>query len=152
MNRFLSALPSVVLIGLLTPLIHGFAAAADRQYLGVREGVEYYYDRESASYLARDLVRVSERWVYFEGAKIDYVGERSRLGLGTAGYEDFAYALVLREINCFSRDEKIISRADYTGTGKTLSSGYCPTGTSAPRPIKRDSLEEDLLRAVCLLR
>ena len=134
--KSLSVKLGVLSVGLL---IIGNAAVwgADWKVLGKTEVITLYYDVESITRPAKNIVRVWTKNIFSE----EYTKTFGKQ------YEEVDHNLTLIEYNCAERKYNILSVHTYSKDGKIIDS------SSHDKPnwkfVRPESLEENLYKAVC---
>ena len=134
--KSLSVKSGVLLVGLL---IIGNAEVwgADWKVLGKTEVITLYYDVESITRAAKNIVRVWTKNIFSE----EYTKTFGKQ------YEELDHNLTLIEYNCAERKYNILSVHTYSKDGKIIdSSDHDKPNWKFVRP---ESLEENLYKAVC---
>lgn len=122
MKSLFSKLMMVIfLISLAVMGVYSISEAADWKYFITSGLWDGYYDTESVRYEGNIVKVWIKRQIKDDTALLEYLRERAKKGLSTAGYENFSYELALIEINLYTREYRISTSTDYDKDGNVLS-------------------------------
>jgi len=129
----------VILIGLV---IFGYAEVWGEDWVryGKRKIGSYYYNQQSVTRQAEDIVKVWNK-IVFTKKGVEKIVER----LGKS-YENAGYDISLKEINCTDKTQRSISSNIYSRKGELLST---PPYNIEWEPITQGTLSDILLQKVC---
>jgi hypothetical protein len=116
-------------------------AAADwRIYAGTDEG-QFYYDAESLAHPAEGVVNLRHRANFSEN------GIRRIAEIFGKDYEDLAYSISVREINCREKKIRSLGVTYFSKTGKPLDAAV--DSQTEWHPIEETAVIEGLYQMVC---
>jgi hypothetical protein len=139
--NFSPILLSVIGASLLLLLLAGEISAADwRIYAGTDEG-QFYYDAESVAHPADGVVHLRHKANFSEN------GVRRIAEAFGKEYEDLAYSISVREINCSERKIRSLGVTYFSKTGKSLDAAV--DSRTEWHPIEPTAVIEGLYQMVC---
>jgi hypothetical protein len=115
-------------------------AAEWKIYAGTDEG-QFYYDAESVAHPAKDLVHLRHKASFSEN------GTRRLVEALGKEYEDLAYSISVREIDCSERKIRSLGVTYFSKTGKALDVAI--DSKTEWHPIAQTAVIEGLFQMVC---
>ena len=134
-----------ILAGFLT--VASWADAAEWVYADSRGGIDIYYDKESLTYQATDIIRFWWKTVVTDPKYAEREKKRRiAAGIKSDGYEDLALSIAQGEINCNLKQGRLRQFADYGKDGRVLDS---VSHVYDWESIVPESLMDSLMPLVC---
>jgi hypothetical protein len=128
------------------------AQGADWVLYGVgRHANKLFYDRETLTKPSEGMVKVWQKKEYSDKGRDKYIQRRvNEVGNNVERYEKLSYTSNFWEINCVSREERLIATSDHSRDGEVLRS-YTPQHQQSEgwEPIHPDLMGIELYNAVC---
>jgi hypothetical protein len=112
-------------------------------------GNQFFFDLDSGSYTSRDSARLWIKIIYsVEGIRVtkEY---RLRKNLPTSNWDSLSDTKMLFEINCKTRESKIITVMDFNKNGQSLENYTLSKEQQKWRPISPDSSVDELRSILC---
>jgi len=130
-----------VIPGIIGLAIFGCAEVwgVDWKYYGTNEDGRYFYDTESVTRLAKNLIEVWVQSAYTEKSISHWVQE------GGKGFQDLDFSLILFELNCVERSTRYLRIVFYSKNGEM----FYPTDNEEWHFFAPDSMTGTLHREVC---
>jgi hypothetical protein len=128
------------------------AQGAGWVYVGTDEviGVEWNYDLETLNELPTGIIKVWIKKEYPDEARRKLIQLMISKGLDAKRYDTLSHALNLFEINCVTRENRIMSYTVYSTDGGILHKSTIEQQLSEGwESIFPDSMAESLYEAVC---
>ncbi len=139
--NFFTAILSIIGAFSFIILIPGEIPAADwKIYAGTDEG-QFYYDAESLAHPAQGIVHMRHKASFSEN------GIRRIMKAFGKEYEDLAYSISVREINCPERKIRSLGVTYYSKTGKPLDAAI--DSQTEWHSIEQTAVIEGLYQMVC---
>ena len=132
------SIAAAISISLILPRV--LPAADWRIYAGTDEG-QFYYDAESVTHPARDMVHLRHKASFSES------GVRRIAEVFGREYEDLAYSISIREINCSERKIRSLGVTYFSKSGKALDAAI--DSRTEWHPIEQTAVIEGLYQIVC---
>lgn len=144
----------IILISILLYfVINTSAQGANWKYVDEPgDGSGWYYDSESIINTPEGTTMVWTKAIFSDRGRTDWVLSRTKNGLSTEGYENLSHTIALLELNCKTREQRIISDTEYDLSGKVLDSRTANKDTRRWVPIIPESMVEALFKKVCNIR
>ena len=133
-------LPIFATISLLLLLPRDLPAADWRIYAGTDEG-QFYYDAESVAHPATGIIHLRHKASFSEN------GVRRIVEAFGKEYEDLAYSISVREINCSERKIRSLGVTYFSKSGKALDAAI--DSRTEWHPIEQTAVIEGLYQMVC---
>ena len=130
----------VAAISLLLILPRNLLATDWRIYAGTDEG-QFYYDAESVTHPAKDMVHLRHKASFSES------GIRRIAEVFGKEYEDLAYSISIREINCSERKIRSLGVTYFSKSGKALDAAI--DSRTEWHTIEQTAVIEGLYQMVC---
>ena len=134
---FLSLIAAISISLLLS---QDLPAADWKVYAGTDEGL-YYYDTESLTYPAKDVVHLRHKATFSES------GIRRLAETFGKEYEDLVYSISVREINCAERKIRSLGVSYFSKNGNTLDAAI--DARTEWHAIEQTAVIEGLYQIVC---
>lgn len=136
---------------LLCCSIHIRANAAEWIYYGVpgNESIQFYYDKTSIVHNPNKTVTVWTKKVFSEKGKRDELSRQLDEGWLMKGFENFSHYKVLYNLNCSTRESRLISGFAYDLNGNILQSVALSEVNQKWEPVIPESYGEALFNKVC---
>jgi hypothetical protein len=107
-------------------------------------------DRENYTGLPKDIIKVWEKREYSDEGRNDEIQQRIRNGFDVKGYETLSYQLTLWEINCVTRESRMMEQIEYSTDGRMLGSNtYKRKPTEGWQPIPPESFCATIYKIGC---
>jgi len=113
-------------------------------------GNESFYDSESMTVLPGGIIKVWWKMRYSDEGRNLYIQQMKRFGLDAKGYETLSYSRNLTEIDCETREVRIIVVSNYTARYVLDSINVKPQPSEGWEPIVPGTMEEQMYKTVCL--
>ncbi|HQP55885.1 MAG TPA: hypothetical protein PLN83_07230 [Syntrophorhabdus sp.] len=126
--------------------------AADWVYFAKDNAGNYkFYDRTSISYLSQGTVTVWKKDVYSRQGIEDYVAQRAKNNLSTFGYSELSHVVCKEELNCKTREYRVLACTMYDKSGSVLEKQSASNGHQAWEPTIPGSENDAFGKLICTL-
>lgn len=128
------------------------AGGAEWVYLSTDEvvGVEWNYDVETLYEFPRGIINVWIKKEYTDEARSKFIKMMISRGLNVKRYDTMSHALNLFEMNCITRENRIMLNIIYSSDGGILHKSNIEQHSSDGwEPIYPGSMSESLYQVVC---
>lgn len=98
-----------------------------------------FYDRSSISFPSKNIIRVWKKDVYSKDGIKDYVAQRARNKLSIYGYEELSHVECKEELNCTTKEHRLLACSMYDKSGSVVESQSATTEHQAWEPVLPDS-------------
>ncbi len=110
-----------------------------------------FYDRTSIRYSSKDVIRVLKKDVYSKNGIKDFVAQRAKNKLSTYGYDDLSHVLCKEEINCKTKEFRLLACSIYDKSGSIVENQSVPDGHQVWEPIQPGSDLDIFRKVLCKL-
>jgi hypothetical protein len=114
-------------------------------------GNEHFYDRETLTKLPNGIIKVTRKMTYSAAGKSQSMACQLSKGTDDKHCEELSYVLSPQEINCVTREFRMMSVSAHSADGQVLDSDTFelePSEGWLPMPPK--SIGETIYNSVCL--
>ncbi len=109
-----------------------------------------FYDRETLTKLPNGIIKVWDKKEYSKEGRSQYIQALFSGALDAKRYEKLSHTLSFSEINCATRQEKLMTITNYSSEGLVLDSATSKLQPSEGwNPITPESIGEALYKVVC---
>lgn len=151
MEDFMKSL-CVILMVFCTCLFSAEGRAADWVYYTKDNLGNYkFYDRTSIRYSSKDIISVLKKDVYSKNGIKDFVAQRAKNKLSTYGYDDLSHVLCKEEINCKTKEYRLLTCSIYDKSGSIVENQSVPDGHQVWEPIQPGSDLDTFRKVLCKL-
>ena len=113
-------------------------------------GNEHFYDRETLTKLPNGIIKVTVKMTYSAAGKSQSMACQLSKGTDDKHCEELSYTLSPNEINCVTREFRMMSVSAHSADGRVLDSGDFEWQQSEGwLPMPSMSVGETLYNAVC---
>jgi hypothetical protein len=117
---------------------------------GDTQGTKWFYDRKTLKILPNNIIKVWYKEVYSDEGRKMIIQRRVERGLEVKAYQSLRYTLNLLQINCITRERRLMATSDYPTKGVALQSyAYEYQPSEGWNSMSPDSIGNTLYKAVC---
>jgi hypothetical protein len=114
------------------------------------QDIKVFYDRETLTKLPTGIIKVWTKKEFSDKGRSEYIQWMISERLDAKHYENLSHGLSLNEVNCVSREKRIMAISHHSYDGRVLfSHTYKLQPSENWQPIAPDSIGETFYRAVC---
>jgi len=128
------------------------AEGANWIYMGIDEviGIEWSYDLETVAELPTGIMKVRILKEYSDEGRKKEIQWRISEGLDVKGYDTLSKDFSLCEVNCITREYRLVEISYHSTDGKVLySHSFKPQPSEGWRPVPPGTMAERLYEAIC---
>jgi hypothetical protein len=126
-RKSLKYLAAFIVFSLSVFLLSSYSEAANWKAYGSARYYDYEYDTESITWQDDDTVRVWTKDTVRDDDGVKYItGERQKLEIPVEGYDKYLYTAHYVEIQCSTKQDRLLALYDYNREGVSLYSEEYP--------------------------
>ena len=137
---------------LVTIFLASQAEAADWIYMGTDEliGIQWSYDVETLTESSAGIMKVWILSKYSDEGRKREIQWRMNEGLDVKGYDTLSQDFSLCEVNCVTREYRLMEISFYSADGKVIySHNYRRQASEGWRRVPPETMADKLYEAVC---